>query len=44
VSVLPPPTPEQDHEVATTFQAGYRYKGTLIRPARVQVFSSEGHA
>jgi molecular chaperone GrpE len=44
VSVLVPPAPEQDHLVATTFQAGYRYKGTLIRPARVQVYSSEGHA
>ncbi len=44
VSVQAPPAPEQDHQVATTFQAGYRYKGTLIRPARVQVYSSEGHA
>lgn len=44
VSVLAPPTPEQDHQVANTFQAGYRFKGSLIRPARVQVYSSEGHA
>jgi molecular chaperone GrpE len=44
VSVLPPPTAEQDHEVATTFQMGYRFKGTLIRAARVQVYASEGHA
>jgi molecular chaperone GrpE len=44
VSVLLPPTPEQDHTVSATFQVGYRYKGALIRPARVQVYSSEGHA
>ena len=44
VAVLPPPTPEQDHTVAATFQVGYRFKGALVRPARVQVFTSEGHA
>ena len=44
VSVLAPTSPEQDHLVANTFQAGYRYNGALIRPARVQVYSSEGHA
>lgn len=44
VSVIAPPTPEQDHTVAATFQAGYRFKGTLLRPARVQVYSAEGHA
>ncbi|HWA16515.1 MAG TPA: nucleotide exchange factor GrpE [Gemmatimonadales bacterium] len=44
VSVLAPALPEQDHTVANTFQAGYKYKGSLIRPARVQVYSSEGHA
>lgn len=44
VSVLPPPEPAKDHTVSATFQAGYRFKGSLIRPARVQVFSSEGHA
>lgn len=44
VSVLPPPAPERDHTVSATFQAGYALKGVLIRPARVQVFSSEGHA
>lgn len=44
VSVLPPPDPARDHTVSATFQAGYRFKGALIRPARVQVFSSEGHA
>lgn len=44
VSVIAPPTAEQDHNVAATFQAGYRFKGALIRPARVQVYSAEGHA
>lgn len=44
VSVLPPPTPDQDHLVSATFQAGYRFKGALVRPARVQVYSSAGHA
>lgn len=44
VSVLPPPDPAQDHLVSATFQAGYMYKGTLVRPARVQVYSGEGHA
>lgn len=44
VSVLPPPSPDQDHTVANTFQVGYRFKGNLVRPARVQVYSSEGHA
>jgi molecular chaperone GrpE (heat shock protein) len=44
VSVVPPASPDQDHTVSATFQAGYRFKGALIRPARVQVYSSEGHA
>lgn len=44
VSILPPPAPEQDHVVSATFQTGYRFKGALVRPARVQVFSAEGHA
>jgi molecular chaperone GrpE len=44
VSILPPPTPEQDHAVSATFQSGYAFKGNLIRPARVQVFSDQGQA
>jgi len=44
VSVLPPPAPEQDHTVSATFQVGYDFKGNLVRPARVQVYSAEGHA
>jgi molecular chaperone GrpE len=44
VSVVAPPDPAQDHLVSATFQVGYRFKGSLVRPARVQVYSSEGHA
>jgi molecular chaperone GrpE len=44
VSTLPPPTRAQDHMVSATFQAGYRFKGTLVRPARVQVYSEQGQA
>ena len=44
VAVLAPPSPDQDHVVAATFQVGYRFKGSLVRPARVQVYSAEGHA
>ncbi|HUF34665.1 MAG TPA: nucleotide exchange factor GrpE [Gemmatimonadales bacterium] len=42
VSAVPPPTEAQDHHVSATFQTGYRYKGTLVRPARVQVFAGHG--
>jgi len=44
VSVVAPPTPGQDHHVSVTFQVGYKFKGALVRPARVQVYSSEGQA
>ena len=44
VSTIPPPTPEKDHQVSATFQIGYRFKGTLVRPARVQVYSEQGQA
>jgi molecular chaperone GrpE len=44
VTVLPPDSPEKDHTVAATFQVGYRFKGSLVRPARVQVYSSGGNA
>jgi len=43
VAVLPAPEADLDHVVAATFQIGYRFKGSLIRPARVQVYSAEGH-
>lgn len=39
VSVVPAPDPSKDHLVSATFQTGYRFKGALVRPARVQVYS-----
>lgn len=44
VSTVPPPKPELDHTVSATFQTGYRFKGSLVRPARVQVYSTQGQA
>jgi molecular chaperone GrpE len=44
VSTIPPENPDQDHVVSATFQTGYRYKGNLVRPARVQVYSEQGQA
>ena len=44
VATTPPITPEQDHTVCRTFQAGYRFKGALLRPARVQVYADPGQA
>jgi molecular chaperone GrpE len=44
VSVVPPPQPELDHTVSSTFQTGYRFKGALVRPAKVQVYSAQGQA
>ena len=38
ISQIPAPTAELAHTIALTFQAGYRYKGILLRPARVQVY------
>jgi len=42
VSTVPAPEPAKDHVVSATFQAGYRFKGQLVRPARVQVYSTQG--
>lgn len=42
VAVTPAPTPEQHDSVSATFQVGYRFKGALVRAARVQVFAHEG--
>lgn len=42
VSVVPAHDPALDHRVSAVFQAGYQFKGTLVRPAKVQVYSSEG--
>lgn len=44
VSVLQAPDSDLDHTVSAVFQAGYRFRGALVRPARVQVYSSEGTA
>jgi molecular chaperone GrpE len=44
VSVVQPPRPDLDHTVSATFQVGYRFKGALVRPARVQVYSAQGQA
>lgn len=44
VATIPPSEPGQDHTVASTFQVGYRFKGTLLRPARVQVYTDPGQA
>jgi molecular chaperone GrpE len=42
VSTTPSPDRSSDHMVSATFQPGYRFKGTLVRPARVQVYSDQG--
>jgi molecular chaperone GrpE len=42
VSTIPPPTPAQENIVSATFQTGYRFKGALVRPAMVQVYSTQG--
>ncbi len=42
VSTVPAPAPDKDHTVSATFQSGYRFKGQLVRPARVQVYSTHG--
>ena len=40
VTTLPAPTPADDDKVAAVFQPGYRFKNTLLRPARVSVYQS----
>jgi len=42
ISQIPAPTAEQAGLVSAVFQAGYRFKGILLRPARVQVFGEQG--
>ena len=39
-----PRAPSGITSVSATFQPGYRFKGTLVRPARVQVYSEQGQA
>jgi molecular chaperone GrpE len=42
VSTVPAGEPAKDQTVSATFQPGYRFKGQLVRPARVQVYSTQG--
>ena len=42
VSTVPAPDHSLDQQVSATFQPGYRFKGVLVRPARVQVYSDQG--
>jgi molecular chaperone GrpE len=42
VSTVPAPDRASDHIVSATFQPGYLFKGALVRPARVQVYSDQG--
>lgn len=42
VSTVPAPDQSLAHTVSATFQPGYRFKGVLVRPARVQVYSDKG--
>jgi molecular chaperone GrpE len=44
VTMIPAPAAEQDHTVGAVFQAGYRLRGTLLRPARVAVLTWQGEA
>jgi molecular chaperone GrpE len=39
VMTLAAPSPEADHTVGSVLQLGYRFNGTLLRPARVAVFA-----
>ena len=42
VSTTPAPERSKEQVVSATFQPGYRFKGVLVRPARVQVYSDQG--
>lgn len=39
VSTIAAASPDQDHRVSAVFQSGYQFKGGLVRPARVQVYT-----
>jgi molecular chaperone GrpE len=41
VSTTPAPERSKEQVVSATFQPGYSFKGTLVRPARVQVYSEQ---
>ncbi len=38
LAAVPTDDPDQDHRVADVFQRGYRFRGVLVRPARVRVW------
>ena len=42
LTTVPADTPEEDNTVAKVYQKGYRYKGVLLRPARVVVKKHPG--
>jgi molecular chaperone GrpE len=42
LTTVPADDPAEDDHVATVFAPGYRFQGTLIRPARVVVKKHEG--
>lgn len=42
VAATPTTDAASDQRVAATFQVGYQFKGTLVRPARVQVYTAQG--
>ncbi len=44
VAVVAPDDSSQDNTVKATFQVGYRFKGAVLRHARVQVYSEQGTA
>ena len=41
VSTVPAPDRSMDQQVSATFAPGYRFKGVLVRPAKVQVYSDQ---
>ncbi len=42
VSTAPASAPEQDHTVGAVLQVGYKLGSSLVRPARVLVFTWQG--
>ena len=44
VAMLPAPNAEADQTVGAVYQHGYRYKGSLLRAARVAVLQWQGGA
>ena len=42
ISMMPAPNPEADQTVGAVYQAGYQYKGQVLRPARVVVQQWQG--